>query len=121
MSVSFDQFVVIGFAIHNTTEGLAILAPIARDRLNIWRLVRLGLIAGAPTIVGAWLGGLMYSPAADVIALGLGAGAIGQVIVKIAKQVAAERPLVERFTSAPVMLGLLAGFAVMYATGMLVG
>jgi zinc transporter, ZIP family len=118
---ALGTLLIIGFTLHNTTEGLAILAPIARDRLNIWRLVRLGLIAGAPTIVGAWLGGLMYSPVAAVLALGLGAGAIGQVIVKIAKQVAAERPLVERFASAPVMLGLLAGFAVMYATGMLVG
>jgi hypothetical protein len=30
-------------------------------------------------------------------------------------------PAIERFATAPVMLGLLAGFTVMYATGMLVG
>lgn len=118
---ALGTLLIIGFTLHNTTEGLAIVAPIARDRLNVWRLVRLGLIGGVPTIAGAWLGGLMYSPAAAVLSLGLGAGAIAQVVVQISKQVAAERPVVERFASAPVMLGLLAGFAVMYATGMLVG
>jgi hypothetical protein len=43
------------------------------------------------------------------------------VIAQISKQVAGDRALVERFASAPLMLGLLAGIAVMYATGMLVG
>jgi ZIP family zinc transporter len=118
---ALGTLLIIGFTLHNTTEGLAIVAPIAKDRPSIGHLVRLGLIGGVPTIFGAWLGGLMYSPAAAVLALGLGAGAIAQVVVQISKQVAADRPLVERFASAPVMLGLLAGFAVMYATGMLVG
>jgi len=118
---ALGTLLIIGFTLHNTTEGLAIVAPMAQERLNVWRLVRLGLIGGVPTIAGAWLGGLMYSPAAAVVSLGLGAGAIAQVIVQISKQVAAGRPVIERFASAPVMLGLLAGFAVMYATGMLVG
>jgi hypothetical protein len=34
---------------------------------------------------------------------------------------ASGRPLAERFATAPIMVGLLAGFAVMYATGMIVG
>jgi zinc transporter, ZIP family len=83
--------------------------------------VRLGLIGGVPTIVGAWAGGLAYSPLLAVIFLGLGAGAIAQVAIQIARQVAGDRPLTERFASAPVMAGLVAGFGVMYATGLLVG
>jgi hypothetical protein len=118
---ALGTLLILGFTLHNTTEGLAIVAPIARTRLDIGRLARLGLIGGAPTIAGAWLGGLMYSPAAAVLSLGLGAGAIAQVVVQISKQVAAGRPVVERFATAPVMLGLLAGFAIMYTTGMLVG
>jgi len=56
-----------------------------------------------------------------VVFLGLGAGAIAQVALQIARQVAGARPLPERFATAPVMAGLLAGFGVMYATGLLVG
>jgi ZIP family zinc transporter len=118
---ALGTLLIVGFTLHNTTEGLAIVAPIAKDRPSIGQLVRLGLIGGVPTIVGAWAGGLMYSPVAAVLALGLGAGAIAQVVVQISKQVAAGRPAAAWFASAPVMLGLFAGFAVMYATGMLVG
>jgi zinc transporter ZupT len=118
---ALGTLLVIGFTLHNTTEGLAIVAPIAQERPSISTLLRLGLIGGAPTIAGAWVGGLAYSPVLAVLFLGLGAGAIAQVARQIARQVAGERPLSERFASAPVMVGLLAGFGVMYATGLLVG
>jgi hypothetical protein len=53
--------------------------------------------------------------------LGIGAGAIAQVLVQIAGQVAGSRRVVDFFASAPALAGLFAGFIVMYATGMLVG
>jgi zinc transporter ZupT len=118
---ALGTLLIIGFTLHNTTEGLAIIAPIAKDRPSISTLARLGLIGGVPTIAGAWIGGLLYSPVAAVLFLGLGAGAIAQVVVQISRQMASGRPLVERFATAPIMVGLLAGFAVMYATGMIVG
>jgi zinc transporter, ZIP family len=118
---ALGTLLVIGFTLHNTTEGLAIVAPIAKDRPSIWTLARLGLIGGLPTIAGAWAGGLLYSPVLGVVFLGLGAGAIAQVALQIARQVAGAHSLSERFATAPVMVGLLAGFGVMYATGLLVG
>jgi zinc transporter, ZIP family len=118
---ALGTMLIIGFTLHNTTEGLAIIAPLSKERPGIGTLVRLGLIAGLPTIAGAWIGGLVYSPVVAVIFLGLGAGAIGQVVFQIARQMAGQRSMAERFATAPVMLGLFAGFAVMYATGMLTG
>jgi zinc transporter ZupT len=118
---ALGTLLIIGFTLHNTTEGLAIIAPIAKERPSIATLARLGLIGGAPTIAGAWLGGLLYSPVAAVLFLGLGAGAIAQVVVQISRQMASGRPFAERFATGPIMVGLLAGFAVMYATGMIVG
>ena len=118
---ALGTLLIIGFTLHNTTEGLAILAPIAKERPGIAALARLGLIGGLPTIAGAWLGGLVYSPVVAVVFLGLGAGAIAQVVYLIARQMAGPHPLMARFASAPMMLGLFAGFGVMYATGMLVG
>lgn len=118
---ALGTLLIVGFTLHNTTEGLAIIAPIAKERPSVAHLVRLGLIGGVPTIAGAWLGGLLYSPVAAVLFLGLGAGAIAQVVIQISKQMASGEPVVQRFARAPIMAGLLAGFAVMYATGMLVG
>jgi zinc transporter ZupT len=116
---ALGTLLVVGFTLHNTTEGLAILSPIAKERPSLTLLAKLGLIGGAPTIAGAWLGGFVYSPVAAVLCLGLGAGAIAQVVHQLARQIS--RGGSARFASAPVMLGLISGFAVMYATGMLVG
>jgi len=117
---ALGTLLIIGFTLHNTTEGLAILAPIAKDRPSPALLIRLGLIGGVPTIAGAWLGGFVYSPVAAVLCLGLGAGAIAQVLHQLSRQVSGVSGA-PRFATAPVMLGLMAGFMVMYATGMLVG
>jgi ZIP family zinc transporter len=118
---ALGTLLIIGFTLHNTTEGLAIVAPIAHERPSIATLLRLGLIGGVPTILGAWVGGFAYSPVLSVVFLGLGAGAIAQVALQIARQVARDQPLAQRFANAPVMAGLIAGFGVMYATGLLVG
>ena len=118
---ALGTLLIIGFTLHNTTEGLAIVAPLARERPSLGRLVRLGLIGGLPTIAGAWAGGLVYSPVLAVVFLGLGAGAIGQVVLQIARQMAGEASITSRFAAPPVMSGLFAGFAVMLLTGMLVG
>ena len=112
---------IIGFALHNTTEGLAIVAPLARERVRVGDLVRLGLVGGAPTIAGAWAGGLAYSPVVSVLFLAIGAGAIAQVVQQIARQMAGDRPLARQVIDMPVLGGLCAGFLVMYLTGMLVG
>jgi ZIP family zinc transporter len=118
---ALGTLLIVGFTLHNTTEGLAIIAPIAREKPSIATLLRLGAIGGVPTIAGAWLGGLVHSPAVAVLCLGLGAGAIAQVIHQIARQMAGTRPVLGYLASAHIALGLLAGFAVMYATGLLVG
>ena len=118
---ALGTLLIIGFTLHNTTEGLAIIAPIARERPSLLTLVRLGAIGGIPTIAGAWLGGLVYSPVVAVVCLGLGAGAIGQVIHQIARQMAGAGTVLARFASVPLAAGLFGGFFIMYATGLLVG
>ena len=116
---AFGTLLILGFTLHNATEGLAIIAPLAKDRPRIWTLVKLGLIGGLPTIAGAWIGGLVYSQPLAVVFLGLGVGAIAQVVVQILRQMTAGRPLMTRLIETPVVLGLLGGFAVMYLTGMI--
>ncbi|MDQ7842547.1 MAG: metal transporter [Armatimonadota bacterium] len=115
--VALGTFLVIGFAVHNTTEGLAIVAPIARDHVTLGRLTGLGALAGLPTILGTWVGGLSYSPVLAVLFLALGAGAIFQVVYEIVRMMVAEG---RRPAFGYQLAGFGAGLLVMYLTGLFV-
>lgn len=44
---------MIGFMLHNVTEGPAVIAPIARGtRPSVWHFGALGGLAGVPVILG---------------------------------------------------------------------
>ena len=117
-SLALGATLVVGFALHNTTEGLAIVAPVARERsARLPRLLVLGLIAGAPAVLGAWIGASAYQPALAALMFGVGAGAIAQVVVQIAPQI---RDRAGRLLHPLAVGGLLTGLGVMFATGLLV-
>jgi zinc transporter ZupT len=120
---ALGTLLIVGFTLHNTTEGIAIVAPLARarERVRLRDLALLGVIGGAPTVAGAWLGGLVYSPVWSVLFLAIGAGAIIQVVWQITRQMAGGQPVLPILLKRPVLAGLLLGFAIMYSTGMLVG
>jgi zinc transporter, ZIP family len=117
-SLALGAFLVIGFAIHNTTEGLAIVAPLAREKRTPWtRLVVLGLIAGAPAILGAVIGAAAYNQELATFLIGIGVGAIIQVIVQLVPSIR------DRQGNAlhPLSIGgILAGAAALYLTGLLI-
>lgn len=114
--VTLGALLVIGFTLHNATEGIAIVSPMLREGAGIRRLIGLGALAGGPTILGCWIGAFTYSQVWALLFLGIGAGAIVQVIGAIVGR----RPIAE--TVAPLNLaGLLAGFLLMYGTGLMVG
>lgn len=121
-ALALGAFLVVGFAIHNTTEGLAIVAPL-RDgagsgaSVRPGHLVALGLIAGAPAILGAWIGAAAFNPSLAALLFGIGVGAIARVIVQIAP---AMRDGGGRILHPLSVAGLLAGIAVLYLTGLLV-
>jgi zinc transporter ZupT len=116
--LALGAFLVFGFALHNTTEGLAIVAPLANQRRpSLARLAVLGLIAGGPAILGAFIGASVYNPEVAVFLLGIGIGAIVQVIVQI---VPAMRDRAGRALYPASVGGILAGVALLYVTGLLV-
>lgn len=116
-ALALGASLVVGFALHNTTEGLAIVAPIAHQRAAIGRLVGFGLLAGAPAILGAWIGAAAFNTSVAAFLFGLGAGAIAQVIVQLAP---ALRDDEGRILHPAGVVGLLAGVAVMFTTGLLI-
>ena len=116
-ALALGASLVIGFALHNTTEGLAIVAPLASRAPSLRRLLLLGLIAGAPVILGAWLGAAAFQPSVASLLLGFGVGAIVQVIVQLLPTLRdRDRPGI----SPAVIAGLVGGVVLMFGTGLLV-
>jgi zinc transporter ZupT len=121
-SLALGAFLVIGFAIHNTTEGLAIVAPLRGGeddptKPGLSRLVALGLIAGAPAILGAWVGAAAFNPSLAALLFGVGVGAIVGVIVQL---LPAMRDDSGRVLHPAAVGGMLAGIALLYLTSLLV-
>jgi zinc transporter, ZIP family len=120
-SLALGAALIVGFALHNTTEGLAIVAPVADTRarapVRLARLALLGLLAGAPVILGAWIGASAFDTNLAAFLFGLGAGAIARVIVQIAPAI---RDRQGRLLHPLAVGGLVAGLALMYATGLLI-
>jgi zinc transporter ZupT len=116
--IALGTFLVIGFLLHNTTEGLGIVAPLAATAPRLRHLVLLGAVAGVPTIAGTWIGGFSYSPVLTTLFFAIGAGAIAQVLWELWK-LFARRP--EGGLTRPLnAAGLIAGMAIMYVTGLFV-
>ena len=59
--LQLGAFLIVGFMIHNVTEGLGIATPRRRGgaRVASGRLAVLAAVAGAPAILGAWIGGYL--------------------------------------------------------------
>jgi zinc transporter, ZIP family len=117
--LALGTFFVVGFMVHNVTEGLGIATPIAdRRRVGLGRLVALALIAGAPTILGAWIGGFVTNDLLAVLFFAGAAGAAFEVVVEVGRYVRERAP--GGLSSPYVVGGYLAGIAVMYVTGLLI-
>ena len=116
-SLALGATLIIGFAIHNTTEGLAIVTPLAKEPPGLGWLALLGLIAGAPAIAGALIGATVYQPALSAFMLGVGAGAVAQVAIKLLPMVKDRNG---RIFTPRTSAGIILGLGVMFATGLLV-
>lgn len=126
---ALGSFLVIGFTLHNVTEGIGIVAPLvpgkegsatAEQRTSLWTFIGLALLAGVPAVFGAWIGGFAYSPVLTALFLGIGTGAIWQVVVEVWGLLrgyadAADKPAVSWLNVG----GFVVGLAIMYLTAFL--
>ena len=115
--LALGAFLVVGFAIHNTTEGFAIVAPLTRSNPSLRRLIALGLIAGAPAIAGGIIGAAISNPELSALLLGVGVGAVVQVIVQIAP---AMRDRAGRLLDTATAGGVAVGLVAFYITSLLI-
>jgi zinc transporter ZupT len=117
--LQLGTFLIVGFMIHNVTEGLGIATPVAKTRVTVLALAGLAVVAGAPTIVGAWIGGYTTSDVLAALFFAIAAGAAFQVVVEVGRYVARRAP--GGLRSGHAIGGFTAGVAAMYLTGILVG
>ena len=107
---------VAGFMFQNITEGLRVIAPLVKVEPGLLTLAPLGLVGGAPAVVGAWVGGLVSSESLSVLFLAVGAGAVSQAAYEIGRErvwreaAGRERPLA-------VFGGMAAGMLALFVTG----
>lgn len=102
---------VVGFGLHNATEGFGITAPLAGQTLRpSWgQLAILGIIGGAPTVIGTLLGSVFVNDIVSMVFLALASGSILYVIVQLLG-------VAQRFGRGytlyvGLLIGLFAGFA----------
>ena len=126
---ALGAFLVVGFTLHNITEGVGIAAPILKGkRPSLVHFILLALLGGGPAIVGTLIGGFAFSNLLAALFLGVGAGAILQVIYEVGKlllkdstqEKGDQAPSLSASLSATNLAGLVVGVALMYATGLLV-
>ena len=120
--LQLGTFLIVGFMIHNVTEGLGDRRA-GRRRRGASRSLQLARprrrSPAAPTILGAWIGGYASSDVLGVLFFAIAAGAALQVVVEVGRYVARRAP--GGLRSGYVIGGFLAGIAAMYVTGLLVG
>lgn len=121
-AAALGSFLVIGFTLHNITEGVGIVAPLMRrERPKLTTFLWLALLAGAPAMLGTWIGGFAFNPLVAVTFLSLGAGAILQVVWEVGKLLANEaQHQGDTAVSWLNFAGLAAGILIMYVTAFLV-
>jgi ZIP family zinc transporter len=116
--IALGSFLVVGFILQNITEGLGIIAPVLRDRLGIRQLALLGLLGGAPAILGAWIGGFSPSPILAVLFLAIGAGAVFEVVYEIARLI--QKDTARQAMPLTVFSGIVTGMLMLWITGLMI-
>jgi ZIP family zinc transporter len=81
--ISLATVLIIGFALHNTTEGFGIVGPLGNVRPSWSWLIKVGLIGGSPTFLGAMLGYHVTSQPLELAFYAVAGGAILYVIGEV--------------------------------------
>lgn len=81
--IGLATVLIVGFAVHNATEGFGIIGPLGQHRPSWTWLIVAGLVGGAPVFVGAMLGYEVNSEPLELLFYSVSAGAILYVIGEI--------------------------------------
>jgi len=118
-AISLATVLVVGFALHNATEGFGIVGPLGSVKPS-WRWLGLaGLIAGLPVVIGTAIGWNVSADPLELACFALAAGAILYVIGEIWQAMArlGHRELGLVMLSAGFVVGIVTDLVVAYGGG----
>jgi ZIP family zinc transporter len=81
--ISLATVLIVGFALHNATEGFGIVGPLGNVRPSWGWLAAAGLVGGGPTFVGSIVGYNVTSEPLELLFYALAGGAILYVIGEV--------------------------------------
>jgi zinc transporter, ZIP family len=118
-AISLATVLIIGFALHNATEGFGIVGPLGDVRPS-WRWIGLaGLIGGGPTFLGSLVGYAVTSHPLELAFYAAAGGAILYVIGEVWNGMRryGHRELGLLMVSAGFLIGVLTDLIVTYGGG----
>lgn len=108
-SIGLTTILVVGFAIHNATEGMGITGPISDFPMDLKDPFIMGFIAGFPTLLGSVIGSLAYSAQIGSLFFAAAGGALLYVIIELLKI---------SYSPKNTFIGVVVGMILMYVTGL---
>jgi ZIP family zinc transporter len=117
--IGLATVLIVGFAVHNATEGFGIVGPLGDVRPSWAWLAVAGLVGGAPTFVGTIVGYNVTSEPLELVFYAVSAGAILYVIGEVwtAMRRLGHRELGLIMLSAGVFLGAMTEMVIAYGGG----
>jgi len=117
--IALAWVLIIGFALHNATEGFGIVGPLGSVRPSWAWLGVAGLIGGGPVFLGAMIGYNVTSEPLELVFYGLSGGAILYVIGEVWNGMRryGHRELGLWLLSAGFMVGVVTDLVVVYGGG----
>lgn len=117
--IGLATVLIVGFALHNATEGFAIVGPLGNVRPS-WRWLALaGVVGGGPTFAGSMIGYQVSSQSLELAFYALAGGAILTVINEVwhAMRRIGHRELGLLLLSAGFFAGVVTDLVVAYGGG----
>ena len=117
--IALATVLIIGFALHNATEGFGIVGPLGDVRPSWGWLALAGLVGGGPVFLGAIVGYNVTSEPLELAFYGLSGGAILYVIGEVwnAMRRYGHRELGLLMLSAGFVVGIATDLVVVYGGG----
>jgi len=108
--IGLATVLIIGFAVHNATEGFGIVGPMSgeAERPSWGFLGLMGLIGGGPTFLGTVIGQAWVSPALEVAFFAVAGGSILYVVIQLLE--VCRRQAMPVLVGWMLLFGLLLGF-----------
>lgn len=110
---ALSWLLIIGFALHNGTEGFGIIGAAGKATLSFRDALLLGVVGGVPTCLGTLLSSLTLSPSFSLVWYALAAGSLLYVVFTLVALAGSGSRKV------PLAWGAWVGIVLMFTTAML--